>query len=127
VLIGARCRIRTGTAGSLHLGIKTADPLQIRPACACLGRANQRAREFTEARWGTREGRWALAPGKAVTARLAEWSQAIFGVGFGPEQLARALDASEIDSELAETIRAIPASRRLAQPTGAATVRAGEV
>jgi hypothetical protein len=77
--------------------------------------ANRRAQSLVAARWKTRAGRWALAPGKQVISRLSDWSKATFGVSFGPEQIAGALEPSEIDSEVVAVLQAVPQGRRLGQ------------
>lgn len=61
--------------------------------------------------WATQAGRWAMAPGKAVLSRLSEWSQSRFGVSFGADQLARTLQADEVDPEIRDVLEAIPAGR----------------
>lgn len=81
--------------------------------------ANRRAQSLVAARWNTRAGRWALSPGKQVISRLSDWSRKAFGVSFGPEQLARSLEPSEIDSELVDVLQAVPIGRRL-EPSEAA-------
>lgn len=79
-------------------------------------KANKAAREFVRPRWRTREGRWSAAPGKEVISRLSSWSQDHFGVGFGPDQLARTLRPNEIDQEVVEVVSAISDARPLKRP-----------
>jgi hypothetical protein len=81
-----------------------------------LSKANKAARKIVSSRWKTREGRWAIAPGKEVIARLSRWSQREFGVGFGAEVLARELLADEVDPEVSEVIAAIVQARVLRAP-----------
>jgi hypothetical protein len=86
--------------------------------------AEERARHMVDARWETRDDRWALAPGKEVISGLSAWSQSGFGVSLGPEHIARAIEGWEFPSELAEVIRAVGSgtrfARRSAQGNGAA-------
>jgi hypothetical protein len=84
---------------------------------AGLPKANQRARAHVETRWASQEGRWSIAPGKDVISALSRWSQAAYGVSFGPEQLARTLDVCEIDSEISEVLEVVPTGKRLKMPT----------
>lgn len=81
-----------------------------------LTKANKTARTILAKRWETREGRWAVAPGKGVISRLSDWSQREFGVGFGPEALAREMRAEEVDPEVTEVLEAIVAARPLQAP-----------
>jgi AAA domain, putative AbiEii toxin, Type IV TA system len=84
---------------------------------AGLANASKAARARVAEGWMTQEGRWAIAPGKSVISRLSEWSKASFGVSFGPEQLARELEPSELDPEVCEVLHAIPAGRRFQPPS----------
>jgi hypothetical protein len=81
-----------------------------------LAKANKTARTTLTKRWETREGRWAVAPGKRVISRLAGWSQRKFGVGFGAEALAREMTADEVDPEVKEVLEAIAESRAIETP-----------
>jgi len=78
-----------------------------------LPKANDRARKHVARKWRTWERRLSIAPGKQVVSELSGWSKQTFGVSFGTEQLARALNADEIDSEVQEVILAIPEGERL--------------
>jgi hypothetical protein len=77
-----------------------------------LPKANKAAREILGARWKTREGRWGAAPGKEIISKLSGWSQSNFGVSFGPEQIARTLEPSEVDAEVVEVLQAITSGRK---------------
>ena len=68
------------------------------------------------ARWRSQDGRWATASGKAVISAISKWSQENFGVGFGPEQVARTLRPDEIDPEVVEVVSAISQSRPFRAP-----------
>lgn len=100
------------------------EPIQDAVASMCHARdkkggitkANRAARDFVKARWRTQEDRWGTASGKAVIAGLSAWSQANYGVAFGPEQLARTLHADEIDTEVVEVVSAIAEARPFRRP-----------
>jgi len=81
-----------------------------------LPKALKAARKSVTERWADRDQRWGLAPGKLVLSRLSAWSHDQYGVGFGPEQIARTLIPSEIDPEVVEVISAISEGRNLRRP-----------
>jgi len=63
-------------------------------------KAMSRSRKIVEQRWKSQDSRWAIAPGKEVISQLSAWSKAEFGVSFSPEQIGRALQPEEVDSEV---------------------------
>ena len=75
--------------------------------------ANKQARKRLNAAWRTREGRIAMAPGKALLSHLSGWSKTHFGVQFGPEHIARALRPDEISREVLGVVGAIVSGRPL--------------
>jgi hypothetical protein len=95
------------------IGDGFANAFLVRDKRGGLPQANQKARSYVKAAWNTRDDRWSIAPGKEIISRLSQWAQATYGVSFGSEQLARALERSEIDDEVGDVIGAISAGRRL--------------
>jgi 5-methylcytosine-specific restriction enzyme A len=79
-------------------------------------KANRSARKLLERRWKKQEDRWGTASGKDIISALSKWSQEQFGVGFGPEQIARSLNPGEIDPEIVEVVTAISEGRTLRAP-----------
>jgi hypothetical protein len=75
--------------------------------------ANKVARRRLTTAWKTREGRWAVAPGKKIVSKLSNWAKDHYGVEFNPEQLARVLEPNEIAAEVPRVIDAIARSRPL--------------
>jgi hypothetical protein len=69
--------------------------------------ANRRARTLLDEKWGKRDNRLAVIPGKKVFSRLSEWGQQEFSVPLSAAQVARALRPSEIPAEIREVLAAI--------------------
>jgi predicted ATPase len=89
-----------------------ATEIHIRDKKGGVSKANSAARAVLETRWADRESRWAVAPGKEVISKLSGWSQREFGVGFGPDALARELRPDEIAPEVVEVVAAIASARQ---------------
>lgn len=83
--------------------------IQARDRRLTFATARQRAEGVVDAAYQSRSGRWAIMSGKVALSRISGWSQQQFGVGFGPERIARELTDAEIDAEIAGVIRAIGA------------------
>ncbi len=81
-----------------------------------LPKALKAARKLVAERWKDQDQRWGIAPGKLVLSRLSAWSQDRYGVGFGPEQVARSLFPDEVNPEIVEVIKAITEGRPLRRP-----------
>lgn len=75
--------------------------------------ANERARNLVANKYASRDGRWAIAPGKDVLARLSDWSDKNFGVTFGPSRIARELTEAEVDDEIKKVLAAVERARRV--------------
>jgi energy-coupling factor transporter ATP-binding protein EcfA2 len=90
--------------------------LHARDKKGVITKANKAAREIVKSRWRTRKDRWSTASGKKVISELSRWSQSEYGIGFGPEQLARALAPEEVDPEVVEVLSAISEGRPLRRP-----------
>ncbi len=69
--------------------------------------ANKKARAFVKARWGTLEGKLALAPGKTVVSQLSAWAQTNYKVSFSALSLAREMDSSELDTEVISVLNSV--------------------
>ncbi len=81
-----------------------------------LPKALKAGRKLVAGHWKDRDQCWGIAPGKLVLSRLSAWSQERYGVGFGPEQIARSLRPEEVDQEVVEVISAVTEGRPLRRP-----------
>lgn len=102
--------------------------IQARDRRLTFATARQRAEGIVEGAYQSRSGRWAIMSGKVALSRISGWSQQQFGVGFGPERVARELTDAEIDAEIAGVIRAIGAEtpcRRSAGCSCSSRIRPG--
>ena len=75
--------------------------------------ANRLMRARMSTAWKTRDGRWAVAPGKKVLSAMSNWAKTRCGVEFNSEQLARALEPEEIAQEVKDVLDAISRTKRL--------------
>ncbi|MGH9241929.1 MAG: hypothetical protein ACRD3G_28110 [Vicinamibacterales bacterium] len=85
------------------------------------GGANKAARQIINDRWSSLEGKLAVVSGKRLLAELSQWTQAQFGPAISASVVAREMTASEIDSELADLLRAIDARGKLRTASDAAS------
>jgi hypothetical protein len=69
--------------------------------------ANRAARERIYPKWNTTEGRLALAPGKEVLSKVAQWLQADYGVSMSPVVIAREIRRNEIPDEIVQVLTSI--------------------
>lgn len=69
--------------------------------------ANKAARAHMRSRWRTSEGRFSMAPGKIVLARLSQWLQEKYGISISPPRIIREMHLREIEPEILDVLRAI--------------------
>jgi AAA domain, putative AbiEii toxin, Type IV TA system len=69
--------------------------------------ANRLSREVVSDAWGSLEGRLAIVSGKALLAKMSEWSQKEFGVSLSSAKAAASMRADEIPVEMARVVTAI--------------------
>jgi hypothetical protein len=69
--------------------------------------ANKKARKSLNDRWGTRQDRISVVSGKALMARISEWSQDEFGVSMSAMAVAKFMMPSDVPSEMKNVISSI--------------------
>jgi len=78
------------------------------------------ARRAVEIAWKTRQGRWAIIPGKCAFSQLSGWSKLTFNVSFGAVNIAKEIRATELDAEVIDVVSAIEKDKAFSSPTTAA-------
>jgi hypothetical protein len=73
--------------------------------------ANRKARQVVERAFATVDGRISAVSGKDVLSRLSAWTQAEFGVSFGPHAIIRTMTVADIHEEVRQVVRAIETSQ----------------